>query len=92
MPQITKNSKPKEATLTPVANGEATGLKERCDRCGKSAAAYIVATSSASNLPLYFCGHHGKKYHDGLVKAGFEIVSHAHLLDNSNEGFKGGVS
>ena len=37
---------------------------DRCDRCG--AQAYVRAVM-ANGFELLFCGHHSKKYQDGLA-------------------------
>jgi hypothetical protein len=37
---------------------------DRCDRCG--AQAYVRAVM-ANGFELLFCGHHAKKYQDGLA-------------------------
>ena len=39
---------------------------DRCDRCG--AQAYVRAVM-ANGFELLFCGHHAKKYQEGLANA-----------------------
>ena len=43
---------------------------DRCDRCG--AQAYVRATL-LSGGELLFCGHHAKKYQEGLASAATRI-------------------
>jgi hypothetical protein len=43
---------------------------DRCDRCG--AQAYVRAVM-ANGFELLFCGHHAKKYQEGLANAGTRI-------------------
>jgi hypothetical protein len=43
---------------------------DRCDRCG--AQAYLRAVM-ANGFELLFCGHHAKKYQDGLANAASRI-------------------
>lgn len=43
---------------------------DRCDRCG--AQAYVRAVM-ANGFELLFCGHHAKKYQDGLANAASRI-------------------
>ena len=43
---------------------------DRCDRCG--AQAYVRAVM-ANGFELLFCGHHAKKYQDGLASAASRI-------------------
>ena len=44
--------------------------QDRCDRCG--AQAYVRAVM-ANGFELLFCGHHAKKYQDGLAEAAARI-------------------
>jgi hypothetical protein len=46
-------------------------LTERCDRC--SAAAKLVVTL-ASGGELAFCGHHGNRHSDDIVRIAGRIV------------------
>ena len=43
---------------------------DRCDRCG--AQAYVRAVM-ANGFELLFCGHHAKKYQDGLANVATRI-------------------
>jgi hypothetical protein len=43
---------------------------DRCDRCG--AQAYLRAVM-ANGFELLFCGHHAKKYQDGLANSATRI-------------------
>lgn len=43
---------------------------DRCDRCG--AQAYVRAVM-ANGFELLFCGHHAKKYQDGLTSTATRI-------------------
>jgi hypothetical protein len=43
---------------------------DRCDRCG--AQAYVRAVM-ANGFELLFCGHHAKKYQEGLANAATRI-------------------
>ncbi len=43
---------------------------DRCDRCG--AQAYVRAVM-ANGFELLFCGHHAKKYQEGLSNAATRI-------------------
>lgn len=43
---------------------------DRCDRCG--AQAYVRAVM-ANGFELLFCGHHAKKYQDGLTSSATRI-------------------
>jgi hypothetical protein len=46
-------------------------MTERCDRC--SAAAKLVVTLSSGG-ELAFCGHHGNRHHEDIVKVADRIV------------------
>jgi hypothetical protein len=50
---------------------------DRCDRCG--AQAYVRAVM-ANGFELLFCGHHAKKYHEGLASAASQIVDETSRL------------
>ena len=50
---------------------------DRCDRCG--AQAYVRAVM-ANGFELLFCGHHAKKYHEGLASSASQIVDETSRL------------
>jgi len=53
-------------------------IADRCDRCG--AQAFVLA--KGINGELYFCGHHFKKFQEGIQSWSFEIINE---LDSINE-------
>ena len=50
---------------------------DRCNRCG--AQAYVRAVM-ANGFELLFCGHHAKKYHEGLASSASQIVDETSRL------------
>ncbi|MFM7491320.1 MAG: hypothetical protein ACKO20_02325 [Actinomycetota bacterium] len=50
---------------------------DRCDRCG--AQAYVRAVM-ANGFELLFCGHHAKKYQEGLASSASQIVDETSRL------------
>lgn len=51
---------------------------DRCDRCG--AQAYVRAVM-ANGFELLFCGHHAKKYQEGLATAATRIQDETDRLN-----------
>lgn len=54
---------------------------DRCDRCG--AQAYVRAVM-ANGFELLFCGHHAKKYQDGLANAATRIQDETDRLNEES--------
>lgn len=54
---------------------------DRCDRCG--AQAYVRAVM-ANGFELLFCGHHAKKYQDGLSNAATQIQDETNRLSEES--------
>lgn len=54
---------------------------DRCDRCG--AQAYVRAVM-ANGFELLFCGHHAKKYQEGLATAAERIVDETSRLSEGS--------
>jgi hypothetical protein len=54
---------------------------DRCDRCG--AQAYVRAVM-ANGFELLFCGHHAKKYQDGLTSSATRIQDERNKLSEGS--------
>jgi len=54
---------------------------DRCDRCG--AQAYVRAVM-ANGFELLFCGHHAKKYQEGLANAATRIQDETDRLNEES--------
>ncbi|NDE71387.1 MAG: hypothetical protein EB054_01510 [Actinobacteria bacterium] len=54
---------------------------DRCDRCG--AQAYVRAVMS-NGFELLFCGHHAKKYQEGLATAASRIDDETERLTSES--------
>ena len=54
---------------------------DRCDRCG--AQAYVRAVMS-NGFELLFCGHHAKKYQEGLSTSASQIVDETERLTSES--------
>ena len=54
---------------------------DRCDRCG--AQAYVRAVMS-NGFELLFCGHHAKKYQEGLNSSASSIVDETERLTSES--------
>ncbi len=54
---------------------------DRCDRCG--AQAYVRAVM-ANGFELLFCGHHAKKYQEGLANAATRIQDETDRLSEES--------
>ena len=54
---------------------------DRCDRCG--AQAYVRAVM-ANGFELLFCGHHAKKYQEGLESAAARIQDETERLNEES--------
>ena len=54
---------------------------DRCDRCG--AQAYVRAVIS-NGFELLFCGHHAKKYQEGLATAASRIDDETERLTSES--------
>ena len=54
---------------------------DRCDRCG--AQAYVRAVM-AHGFELLFCGHHAKKYQEGLANAATRIQDETDRLSEES--------
>ncbi|MBU6352641.1 MAG: hypothetical protein KJS67_01225 [Actinomycetales bacterium] len=53
-----------------VLDSTPLNAQDRCDRCG--AQAYVRAVMS-NGFELLFCGHHAKKYQEGLTSSATRI-------------------
>lgn len=63
------------ATLTPERVLKAT---DRCDRCG--AQAFFRATI-VDDLPLFFCGHHGRWHNAKLQEVAVDILDESRFIN-----------
>jgi hypothetical protein len=55
--------------------------QDRCDRCG--AQAYVRAVMS-NGFELLFCGHHAKKYQEGLATSASRIDDETERLTSES--------
>lgn len=55
--------------------------RDECDACGDAAhvQAYLYAEMPSGHT-LSYCGSHGTRYLDGLIKQGAKIVDLRHLI------------
>jgi hypothetical protein len=60
-----------------VLEASPLNAQDRCDRCG--AQAYVRAVMS-NGFELLFCGHHAKKYQDGLSTSATRIDDQSERL------------
>ena len=56
-------------------------VADRCDRC--QAQAFVKVTGTAGEL--YFCGHHFRKYEEGLQKYAYEIIDERDSINEKPE-------
>jgi hypothetical protein len=71
---LLKRSSIAPATLT---------LRDRCDRCGITARAYVAVMIPAGKdglLPLYFCAHHFRRYEAKLREVAVSILDERFVL------------
>jgi hypothetical protein len=67
---FTKARKGRAMTENLVLDTTPLNALDRCDRCG--AQAYVRAVM-ANGFELLFCGHHAKKYQEGLANVATRI-------------------
>lgn len=64
-----------------VLDSTPLNVLDRCDRCG--AQAYVRAVM-ANGFELLFCGHHAKKYQEGLANAATRIQDETDRLNEES--------